>query len=72
MPVYEFLCPKGHESEDLVTIGTKHWPCAVCSAEIMAKDYPWPLPRIPMATRILSATRTDFEFADQRRKRSFT
>jgi hypothetical protein len=72
MPVYEFMCPKGHVSEDLVSIGTKRWPCSACTAEIMAQDYSWPPPRVPMADRILSATRTDFEFADQRRKRSFT
>lgn len=71
MPVYEFMCPKGHVSEDLVSVGTKQWPCSVCAAEIMAQEYSWPPPHIPTADRILSATRTDFEFADQRRKRSF-
>ena len=59
MPMYEFECQKGHVSEELVSIGTQIVECSKC-------DTKFPAP----AFRILSPTRTNFEFADQRRKRS--
>ena len=30
MPVYEFECAKGHITENLVPMGTKHTKCAKC------------------------------------------
>ncbi len=30
MPVYEFECPQGHVTEDLVPMGTTHIKCAKC------------------------------------------
>lgn len=30
MPVYEFECTKGHITEELVPMGTKHMRCAQC------------------------------------------
>ena len=67
MPMYEFECPKGHRSEDLCAIGTKHIPCPSCDFESRNRA---PGARPSVAERILSPTRTNFEFADQRRKRS--
>ena len=31
MPVYEFECPQGHITEDLVPMGTKHIRCSQCA-----------------------------------------
>lgn len=31
MPVYEFECAKGHITEDIVPMGTKHTKCAKCN-----------------------------------------
>jgi hypothetical protein len=70
MPMYEFECERGHITSDLVPIGTRDIVCAPC-----LKEHP-PLarfvPEAHLAKRILSATPTTFEFADCRRKRSFT
>jgi putative FmdB family regulatory protein len=30
MPVYEFECAKGHITEELVPMGTKHTTCTKC------------------------------------------
>ena len=38
MPVYEFECPQGHVTEELVPMGTKHTKCAKCSKK--AKKIP--------------------------------
>lgn len=65
MPVYEFACSKGHVVEDVVPMGTKTIPCAVCLAEAGALRSGLKGPTL--ATRILSATRTDFVFADTMR-----
>lgn len=67
--IYEFECPKGHVVEAMVPMGTKQWPCSVCEAEMEAHDRRFPRGRTatwsaPLATRILSATRTTFVFAD--------
>jgi hypothetical protein len=64
MPLYEFRCEAGHVTEALCPIGTAQVPCGRCP--ILLRDPPIP----QYATRILSPTRTTFEFADQRRKRS--
>lgn len=66
MPVYEFMCPKGHVTEDLVPIGIKQWPCGACVAEAQATGT-WP-DVLPAGKRILSPTPTTFEFADKRRR----
>jgi len=31
MPVYEFECTKGHITEELVPMGTKHVKCTKCN-----------------------------------------
>ena len=31
MPVYEFECAKGHITEELVPMGTKHTKCTKCN-----------------------------------------
>lgn len=65
MPVYEFQCEDGHVVEDLVPSGTKEWPCHVCiKLHDPKKRF---LPEAYLAYRILSPTRTDFEFADKRK-----
>lgn len=58
MPVYEFQCDSNHVTTDLVPIGTARVDCPKCRRA--GREAP--------AERILSATRTDFEFADRRRK----
>ena len=65
MPMYEFACSKEHVSEELCAIGTQEIVCRKCVDECAGgmKTY---IPR--MAVRILSPTRTNFEFADSRRK----
>jgi len=71
MPVYEFECPKGHVTEDVVPMGTKEVPCVACAAEAQAisartgKSIP-PCFAPHVATRILSATPTTFRYNDRR------
>ena len=60
MPVYEFECSKGHVIEELVPVGTKEVACPMCSK-----------PFAVHARRILSPTRTTFEFADNRRHKDW-
>lgn len=62
MPVYEFECPKGHLTEDLVPLGTRQWPCTACrlESEVTLKRSP-----LPLAQRVLSPTPTTFRFADR-------
>jgi hypothetical protein len=68
MPLYEFRCGAGHTTEDLVPIGTAAVPCSHCPPLIYGDGHV-----AQMATRILSPTRTDFQFADNRkRSRDFT
>lgn len=64
MPVYEFQCPKGHIVDTLVPLGTHTWPCEVCKALAKSMD------DLTLAKRILSPTRTTFEFNDKRRRRT--
>jgi len=74
MPVYEFECPKGHVTEDVVPIGTKVWPCTACNAEWMAQhaaQFPADhrcacVHDANLAKRILSATPTTFRYNDRR------
>lgn len=65
MPVYEFACPKGHVTEDLVPVGTRQWPCNACHAEAHARGVH--IKGLALAYRILSPTPTTFEFADKRK-----
>lgn len=68
-PLYEFECPKGHLSEDLVPIDTKTIVCQPCVA--LSRVHRRPTSGSPpLASRILSATRTTFVFADTHRKRA--
>jgi hypothetical protein len=67
LPVYEFQCPQGHVFEELVPQGTELIECPVCfQAHNPMKRY---LPPMYPATRIMSATRTSFKFADQKLKK---
>ena len=61
--IYEFECAKGHVIEAHVPMGTKQWPCTACLAEAMATNAVF-APAAHLATRILSATKTTFVFAD--------
>lgn len=70
MPLYEFACAKGHVSEDLVPVGTKAVMCPECMSDAIQHGK-CITPELVSAARILSPTRTNFEFADSRRKRSF-
>lgn len=70
MPVYEFMCPKGHVSEDLVRVDTKSITCMPCHLEAIATKSSWFTAPV-VATRILSPTRTTFEFADNRRHKDW-
>lgn len=68
--IYEFECSKGHISEAYVPMGTEAWPCDVCIAEmkaIHAADRSTDVTFSgwnPIAKRIMSATKTNFVFAD--------
>jgi len=67
MPYYEFECPKGHVTTEIVPMGTKTWPCSACVAEMRALHERHPnniSAWNPLAKRILSPTRTTFVFAD--------
>lgn len=65
MPMYEFRCEKGHVTEALCAIGTASVSCGRCPPLVYGDGH------VPVAaSRILSATRTNFEFADSRRSRS--
>jgi hypothetical protein len=72
LPVYEFVCVKGHTTSDLVPVGQKSVLCAVCISEMRIAHE-----RNPdsigawnaVATRVLSPTPTTFRFADVRRGR---
>jgi len=75
VPIYEFQCAKEHVTEELCSIGTDVIVCPTCF-ELM-KAAPPLIPHDvkdlvcnvwnPLAHRILSATKTDFHFADPRR-----
>lgn len=73
MPMYEFQCAAGHTTEDLRPMDCKTIVCSTCWDLMKLGQL-----RVPFygdgvdltATRILSPTRTNFEFADKRRKRS--
>ena len=63
--IYEFECPKGHVTEEMVPTGTTQVPCEFCNAPHRASHRTF----IPaMAQRILSPTRTTFVFADTRKR----
>jgi hypothetical protein len=67
MPIYEFLCESGHVSEELVPLGTELLECPRC-----LEHHPPMMTYIPPmypAKKILSATRTDFRYADTKLKR---
>ena len=57
MPFYEFECPKGHVTEQLVKIGTEAVPCPDCPENLPATE----------AKRILSPTPTTFVCAGGRK-----
>lgn len=59
MPIYEFQCPRGHVYEELVPVGEKHVPCPEHSVPFCDV----------FGERVLSATRTDFRYADTKLKR---
>jgi hypothetical protein len=59
VPVYEFRCPYGCIYEELVPIGTEQMPCP---------DH-WDEYDDVQGDRILSATRTDFRYADAKLKK---
>jgi len=69
MYLYEFSCPKGHVTEELVPMGTKQVLCKACMVERVITHQPrdeqleW---QPPAAKRILSATPTTFRFNDRR------
>jgi hypothetical protein len=58
MPIYEFQCPYGHTYEELVKMGETRVPCPEHSAP-MGDVY---------GEKVLSATRTDFRYADTKLK----
>lgn len=75
MPIYEFRCPAGHVTEKLVPMDTDTVVCESCLprkqfgsvAKQLEHDYDRSLYAglaDKLATRILSATRTNFHFAD--------
>lgn len=67
MPIYEYVCDKGHLSEELVPQGTELIECQECfRGHDVFKRY---LPPMYPAKKILSATRTDFRYADTKLKR---
>lgn len=68
MPIFEFECSKGHVTEDLVPVGTTENVCLAC-VQLYYLKHPRDMKTrsAPMAKRILSATKTDFHFADPRR-----
>jgi hypothetical protein len=63
MPLYEFQCAAGHTHEEIVPIGTASIVCSKCPPLIYGEGHV-----AQMATRILSPTRTTFEFADTRHR----
>lgn len=66
MPVFEFICPQGHTTESLTSPDVKQQPCMTCMAERAAgrlKEH-----TDITAKRVLSATRTTFQFADRKQK----
>ena len=65
--IYEFECPRGHVTSELVPMGTAEIVCPTCLEEIAEIGRnggigAWN----PVAKRILSPTGTTFRFADRR------
>lgn len=63
MPIFEFECPRGHVTDQLVPVrdaAVKTWPCPACLATAKSMDDIW------LAKRILSPTVTNFRFNDRR------
>ena len=66
MPIYEFMCPKGHITEALVGIGTAVFPCEECLTDEPIGNRP--PPDESFGRRIFSPTRTSFIFNDSKLK----
>lgn len=63
MPLYEFECPRGHVTGELVPIGTSHVACSTCVPTGKERF----VPEAHLAKRILSPTPTTFVFAGGRK-----